>query len=213
MLQPLPLTTCWDQPPSPALKLIRNRGALGRRLPRARALTPVPSFFASNFRMVFHALREIVDNEWLAAEAAMLEWGCGLGVASCLWALQGGRAFGIEADQELAQLSNRLAEHFEVDAQFACGNFMPEAGWDRADQLDDISRLVRTGSNGYENCGFRWRTCNWSSCTPGLANDALSTTYSTTAPATIACCSVFTAAMSCGCNEKSVRAYSPKRVR
>lgn len=152
-MRSLPLDPCWDEPSQRVQELISTAERWEDAFLSRRALSPVLSFHASNFRMVSHALRDIVAQDWCPASGKLLEWGSGLGVVGCMWALQGGVAVGIEADEELAQLSNKLARRFELDARFTCGNFMPNRAWNLVDTLDETTRLVRNGADGYESLG------------------------------------------------------------
>lgn len=150
MLQLLPLTSSWDEPPADVAELIQIAAQWEDAFLARRALRPVVSFHSSNFTMVHHALAEIVDRNWAQQNARLLEWGSGLGVVSCLWSRRGGPACGIEADRELTVLARKLAAAFSLDARFVCGNFMPPEAWSLVDSLDDPARLTRDGPCGYE---------------------------------------------------------------
>ncbi len=155
VLETLPLQLSWEETPPSVSKLIAQASIREDAFLIRRATRPVSSFYGSNFRMTYHALDYLLASQLLAPSSLLLEWGSGLGVVACQWAMLGGQAFGIEFDAELAAEAKRLAEsHGLSSVRFAEGNFVPESGWARLDPIDDPAQLSRGGPCGYEQLGI-----------------------------------------------------------
>src|SRR5262249_44071404 len=101
------------------LKEARARIARFQRSQRA------PAFVASDFAAVYAALRRL-EESGPPPGRLFCEWGSGFGVASCLAAMLGFDARGIEADGRLVAAARRLAAAFDSPAAFVRGNFPQE---------------------------------------------------------------------------------------
>jgi len=109
---------------------------------------PIHSFVPSDFQMVYGALRHVADVH-LAAGPLFCEWGSGAGVVTCLAAMLGFDACGIEFEFELVELSIRLARHHHVKADFCRGNFVPPAGQKIAEEVNEFEWLAIGGPDPY----------------------------------------------------------------
>src|SRR5438874_6164144 len=74
----------------------------------------VPAFVPCDFEGAYRVLRAIADST-LARGLRFCEWGSGFGVTTCLAAMVGFDACGIEIDGELVAHAQRLADDFELD--------------------------------------------------------------------------------------------------
>ncbi len=115
----------------------------------ARLDEPVHGFVASDYPLVYNTLRTIVDVH-LAPGDSFCEWGSGMGVVACLASLLGFDACGIEIDHDLANASQRLADDFDIAAEFAQGSFIPEGGDKCADEIVDFHWLVTNADSAYD---------------------------------------------------------------
>jgi hypothetical protein len=106
------------------------------------------AFVPSDFEQVYRALSAI-ESQWLTAGRRFLEWGSGLGVATCLAEIIGFDAAGIEIESRLVAMAEDLAADHGMSAQFACGSFLPAGAEPRADHLADVAWLTTTGPDGY----------------------------------------------------------------
>src|SRR5262245_2654095 len=108
--------------PAPPADIHRFLREAGRRIERFQRACRVPAFVASDFGRVYAALR-FLEASGLLAGRSFCEWGSGFGVVSCLAALLGFDARGIEVEPELVEAARRLAEDFALPVEFARGNF------------------------------------------------------------------------------------------
>lgn len=88
-----------------------------------------PAFVSSDFSLAYSALRDLEESGLVPGDR-FCEWGSGLGVVSCLAAMAGFRAFGVEARGRLVRGARRLAARFDLPAEFARGSFFPKEGSD-----------------------------------------------------------------------------------
>ena len=95
-----------------------------RRIARFQREQSLPAFVPSDFATAYAALRALEASN-LAPGRCFCEWGSGFGVVSCLAALLGFDACGIEAESDLVEAAERLAADFGLPVQFTCGNFLP----------------------------------------------------------------------------------------
>ncbi len=84
--------------------------------------TLVGGFGPSDFEIVYHALRAIVDQN-ITPGNLFCEWGSGFGVVASLAGMLGFDAYGIEIDRNLYDASRSLASEFELPVKFIHGNF------------------------------------------------------------------------------------------
>jgi hypothetical protein len=113
---------------------------------------PIHSFVPSDFSLVYGVLRHVADAR-LAAGPAFCEWGSGAGVVTCLAAMVGLDACGIEFENDLVELSTRLAGDYHVKAGFCRGNFVPRGGQKIAEQVGEFEWLATGGSDPYDQMG------------------------------------------------------------
>jgi hypothetical protein len=98
-----------------------------RRIERYQQNSSVHGFVPSDHGRVFGALQALAESA-LAPGGRFCEWGSGFGVVTCLAAMIGFDACGIEIESELVDAARRLAEDFELSAEFVCGSFIPRGG-------------------------------------------------------------------------------------
>jgi hypothetical protein len=96
----------------------------GRRVRRFRREHRCPGFVPCDYTAAYRVLRALAAAE-PAPGGLFCEWGSGLGVVTCLAAMLDFDACGIEAHGGLVDAARRLAEDFEVPAEFAHGSFLP----------------------------------------------------------------------------------------
>jgi len=94
--------------------------------------TRVSGFIPSDSETAFHALRAIVDAN-IAPGDLFCEWGSGFGVVTSLAALLGFQSYGIETDGNLVAAARRLAEDFDIEAEFVQGSFIPHGSEEEAE--------------------------------------------------------------------------------
>jgi hypothetical protein len=149
-LSDLPLAPAAARPPVEVRRFLREGE---RRIRRFQRLRWVPAFAGSDFVPVYAALRAVeaaggLTGRWFC------EWGSGLGVVSCLAAMLGLEAWGIEAEATLVRASRRLAGDFGLPVEFVHGSYVPagaEAGLTRG---RDFAWLSRDGRSAYEAMGL-----------------------------------------------------------
>jgi hypothetical protein len=83
-----------------------------------------PTFVPSDYNPVYHALKAIAHDQ-LAPGVRFCEWGSGFGVVTCLAALVGFQAVGIEIEPRLVVAARQLAADFDISADFLCDSFLP----------------------------------------------------------------------------------------
>ncbi|WP_231612533.1 hypothetical protein [Novipirellula galeiformis] len=85
----------------------------------------IRNFVVSDFELVGAAIQWLVENR-IPCGDSFLEWGSGFGVVTMLAAIEGMDAVGIEVERDLIDQSRRLAEDFDIDAEFVEGSFLPD---------------------------------------------------------------------------------------
>ena len=73
------------------------------------------------------------------------EWGSGFGVNTCVAAMLGYRAVGIELDPALLRHARALAADYQLSATFVQGNFLPSVA---RELLDPVDRVWLTSLEG-----------------------------------------------------------------
>ena len=96
-----------------------------RRIERFRIEHNIPGFVPSDFAAVYGVLRALVEED-AAPGNLFCEWGSGFGVVTCLAAMLDFEACGIEIEPELVEEARRLADDFDIPAEFYEGSFLPE---------------------------------------------------------------------------------------
>ena len=79
----------------------------------------------SDFELVYRALGRRSNRDHLATGQRFIEWGSGIGVVTCLAEWLGFDAVGIEIERSWCDIAEELADDHDIDAQFACGSFVP----------------------------------------------------------------------------------------
>src|SRR2546425_11853089 len=102
-----------------------------------------PRFVPSVPERVFAVLEEVTTRN-LPPTRVFYEWGSGFGMATCLAALLGYEAYGLEIDAELVRLSRGIARRLGIPVQMLCTSFFP-AGY-AASASGDGAALVTPAS-------------------------------------------------------------------
>ncbi len=84
-----------------------------------------PGFVPSVSEVVFAALEE-VTNRHLPPNRIFCEWGSGFGTATCMAALLGYEAYGIEIEEDLVRLSNAIARRLAIPVKMICTSMFPK---------------------------------------------------------------------------------------
>lgn len=119
----------------------------------ARANRPVHAFVPSDFAMVYRALSHVA-HAGLASGPLFCEWGSGAGVVTCLAAMLGFEACGIEFERDLVDLATDLARDRGLAVNFHVGNLVPSSGQRIAEQVDEFEWLATGGADPYEEMGL-----------------------------------------------------------
>ena len=102
----------------------------------------IPRFVPSDFIAVYHTLASIAEQN-VAPSNNFCEWGSGFGVITCLAAMLGFKAYGIEINQELVQEARQLAKDFDLSTEFACASYIPEGFESYYDSIADSTQLTK----------------------------------------------------------------------
>jgi hypothetical protein len=97
-----------------------------RRIERFQASGCVPAFVPSDFERAYRLLHLLASTN-LTTGCLFCEWGSGFGVITCLAALLGFEACGIEIEVELVEAAQQLADDFGLSVDFVLGSFIPKA--------------------------------------------------------------------------------------
>lgn len=84
-----------------------------------------PRYIASEPAQVFAALKHVRD-EGLAYGDRFIEWGSGFGLASSMASMLGFEATGIELEEGLVKIAEKLAEAHQTGADFINTSYVPE---------------------------------------------------------------------------------------
>jgi hypothetical protein len=98
-----------------------------------------PRFVPSVPERVYAVLAEVTSRQ-LPPTRVFCEWGSGFGTVTCLAALLGYEAYGLEIDAELVRLSRAMARRLGIPVTMLCTSFLP-AGY-AASAGDDGATLV-----------------------------------------------------------------------
>jgi len=101
-----------------------------------------PGFVSCNHRQIYHALH-FLNSTNAAPGNLFCEWGSGYGVASCLAAMTGWKATGIELEHSLVKAARQLAIDFDLEVDFHCDSFIP-AGSESCFDTTEITGLQTT---------------------------------------------------------------------
>jgi predicted O-methyltransferase YrrM len=122
-----------------------------RRIRRFRADFRVPGFVQSDYPRVYQALRSLAD---AATGNHLCEWGSGFGVVTCLAAMLGFEACGIEIEEELVEAARRLAEDFELPVEFIRDSFIPRGSERCLEVVERFAWLTSTAGSVREDEGL-----------------------------------------------------------
>ncbi|ETW92062.1 MAG: hypothetical protein ETSY1_45385, partial [Candidatus Entotheonella factor] len=85
----------------------------------------LPRFVPSEADLVFAAI-DVVTQHDLPPGRVFCEWGSGFGTGTCLAALLGYEAYGIEIEPELVDIAKDMARNLDIPAGFLCTSYLPE---------------------------------------------------------------------------------------
>jgi hypothetical protein len=119
------------------------------RIERFRREHNVPAFVPGDFAGAYTVLRAL-EETGTSAGCLFCEWGSGFGVTTCLAAMLGFDANGIEIEAELVDEARLLARDFDLGAQFVQGSFIPKGGDDFAEAATDCAWMSGVAGGGYE---------------------------------------------------------------
>lgn len=116
-------------------------------------LVRYPGFVPSDYPQVYHALCRI-DSERTAAGNTFCEWGSGFGVAACLAAFTGFKAWGIEIEPALVDAARALAADFSLDVTFLCDSYLPRESCELLEGVEPSLYLVDRPGDVQEHWGL-----------------------------------------------------------
>src|SRR5881398_1650778 len=99
-----------------------------------------PRFVPSVPERVFAVLEEVTTRK-LPPTRVFCEWGSGFGAATCLAALLGYKAYGLEIDEELVRLSRTIARRLGIPVQMLCTSLFPE-GYEAHAGVDGVALVT-----------------------------------------------------------------------
>src|SRR5712664_1442380 len=99
-----------------------------------------PRFVPSVPERVFAVLEEVTRRQ-LPPNQVFCEWGSGFGTATCLAALLGYEAYGLEIDEELVRLSRAIARRLGIPVEILCTSLFPE-GYDAYSGVDGAALVT-----------------------------------------------------------------------
>jgi hypothetical protein len=100
-------------------------------------------FVPSDYRVAYRVLRELREQD-LGPGRVFVEWGSAFGVVTCLAAMLGFEAYGIEHEEELVVAARELATSADLAATFVCDTYLP-SGFDmHTDAIGESRELIRT---------------------------------------------------------------------
>ena len=107
-----------------------------------------PRFVPSVPEIVFAALDEVTKQN-LPPNRIFCEWGSGFGTATCMAALLGYQAYGLEIEEELVWLSRAIARRLGIPVEIICTSMFPK-GYDSLSGVGGVE-LVRPESLSDDN--------------------------------------------------------------
>ncbi len=124
-----------------------------RRIERFQATSRVPGFVPGDYVGTYHVLQYLEATN-LAPGTRFCEWGSGFGVVTCLAAMLGFEAYGIEIAAELVDAARELAADFDLPVQFARDSFIPVGGEVCLDADGAFSWLTTDAGGAEEEFGL-----------------------------------------------------------
>lgn len=119
----------------------------------SRIEDPIPAFVPCDPVKVAAAFMAI-ERLRLAPGRQFCEWGSGSGVVTCLAAMMGYSAIGIEIEAELVGLARGFAKEFALPVSFFEGNFIPIGAESLPDPDGALSWLDPGGPDGHDEAGL-----------------------------------------------------------
>ena len=108
-----------------------------------------PRFVPSIPEIVFSALAEVTRQN-LPPNRVFCEWGSGFGTATCMAALLGYKAYGIEIEEELVRLSRAVARRLRIPVEIICTSMFP-AGYDAHSGVDGVELVTPTSFRNHKD--------------------------------------------------------------
>ena len=136
--------------PADIRALLREAGRRSQRFQREHR---IPGFVPSDYRSVYHALQALTATDLIAGDQ-FCEWGSGFGVVTCLAAILGFDARGIEIEVELADAAQELADDFGLPAEFVRGSFIPCEAKTGTAAAGKFAWLTTGASTAYQELGL-----------------------------------------------------------
>ena len=133
--------------PEPFASLIKDADERWDKFWAQKLNKRYPRYVASEPAQVYAALKHVRD-EGLALGERFIEWGSGFGVATSLAAQLGFEATGIELEDGLVKIAEKLAEKHQTGAEFIATTYIPE-GYISYDHVGG-SDIVPDDSFGYQ---------------------------------------------------------------
>jgi hypothetical protein len=114
---------------------------------------PVAGFVPSDYEAVYRAFAALRQSPSAGGDE-FCEWGSGIGVITCLAAMLGYDAVGIEIDKRLVAASRKFAAKYRLPVQFVCGSYVPNDY--RPPEDDDPSHVMTMdqGRAAYDELGL-----------------------------------------------------------
>jgi hypothetical protein len=142
-----------DEPAAVPYHLKRFLAEADKRVEAALADARTPAFVPSNYEALFPVLRTLFHSTLLRG-TTFAEWGSGVGVATLVAAYVGYDAYGIEAEWELVEEARKLADDFDLSAEFVCGSFVPAGGEDHVYRTGEYGWFTTQSDSAYADLGL-----------------------------------------------------------
>lgn len=149
-LRDVPLELAPAKPPAEVARFLREAE---RRIDRFQSEARVPAFVPCDYAAAFAVLRALADGPLLRGRR-LCEWGSGFGAVVGLGALLGFEAYGIEIEWSLVEEARRLAEDFDLAAEFVCGSFVPRGAEGLVHANGTYSWFTTEGDYAYDDLGL-----------------------------------------------------------
>lgn len=142
-----------DEPAAVPFHLKRFLAEADKRVEAALADARTPAFVPSDYESLFPVLRTLFHSALLRG-ITFAEWGSGVGVATLVAAFVGFDAYGIEAEWELVEEARKLADDFDLPAEFVCGSFIPPGGEEHVLRAGEYAWLTTEADSAYDDLGL-----------------------------------------------------------
>lgn len=152
-LETVPLAIDEGGVPPRVMDFLRRADARVSSFIESRINDPIPAFVPCDPVKVAAALMTI-ERERLSAGRQFCEWGSGSGVITCLAAMMGYSAIGIEIEPELVEMARSFAEEFSLPVTFIEGNFIPPGAESVPDPEGAMAWLDPGGPDGHDEAGL-----------------------------------------------------------